>query len=543
MKPYLLILLVAGVIILGVSLGWRQMKLQAKKANDQFSPQFIQALSIEAVLAPTGELTVSQQIEHLTAEELSWPIFTNARRLKVLADGVPVEKKLVNVSRMNDRQIVSVAKTRSRNWRLEYLTTTTLIRTEQQDRIFLKLLNGPGQSIEKIKINLFLPGQVKKGLSGNLYAIGGARNSQTQLIAGNQISYSLDSGSPEVVVTINANWPKELLSLSAPEEFRLTLFNLSVLPWLVLGFVLPLGALAILGQLRWRRRRNEQPVDSVLSQPPSNLPAILVGVLVNKKIYPQEVAALLIDLCQRGYLVIVNKHNRFHLGQRQEFGSGLRPWEHQVLQAIFTEQARKIGSSDLKSLTRRLLFSPNIKVAFCSIYQEVTELGYFRENPHLTRVKYKLVGLGFYFASAFGLVWTAVTGASPYLLIPITGSLLISFLIIKLTPQLSNYSSLGLTERAKWLSFANWLALNQSLPLEDSLNQTFDRYLPYAIALGRTHSWAHRFDVGKTVLVRPDWLVSFNSNDDTASEYVQQMADFVRELSAVIIDLRGPLVA
>jgi len=165
-------------------------------------------------------------------------------------------------------------------------------------------------------------------------------------------------------------------------------------------------------------------------------------------------------------------------------------------------------------------------------------MNYYKENPHYSRVKYKLIALFLYFASAASLIYIAVANMSPYLIIPLAGTILISYAIIKISPQLVHYTKNGLTARYNWLSFANFLSSKSPLPLADSQNSTFDRFLPYAIALHVEQDWSKRFQ--SLTIAYPDWLVSYE--DKTTEDMSVEVVEFGKIVSKFITNLKGPVV-
>lgn len=504
----------------------------------------VRSLSLKAQLQTNGALEVEQKITYFVPTKLEWQIFTKVSGLTITADGQTLKRKETNRTWRDNRLYLTSRQTRATSWVVKYQTASALIRTNQQDRLFLKILQESGFSVEEVTVDVRLSeSSQSSGLFGNVYAIHGASNLKTEVISPNQIRYSANFLGPEAIFTVNANWPKTVFRLQWPQELRLFMLNLDILLWLMAGLLLPAFSLVVLLRLLYKQRRTEEVVRSALDVPPSNLAPVLVGVLVNKKIYPEEIVAMFVDLCQRGYLVVVKKDGRYYFGQRKLFDENLTTWEAQLLKQIFPATNTRLTEENLRSLTRESLYNSEVRSAFSSIYGVITQLRYFSENPHLTRVKYKLVALLFYFVSGAGLAWTAITGSSPYLLIPLMGSLLISYLIIRLSPKLIRYTREGISARRAWLAFANYLALPSPVPLADSLNQTFGRYLPYAIALHRTLAWAKRFDNAQTILARPDWFISFEEDSNSAEEYLKDIDHFTRTISKLITAMRGPLVA
>lgn len=494
----------------------------------------VTSLSATIKLQSDGQAFVEQALEFAEPTELNWTVFSNARGLSVTADESVLPKKNIRTSGGGSRTRITSSTVASR-WVLAYTTTTNLIRHDERDQIYFKLFHEPGRQIYNSAVVLELPASTQPSdLSGDLYAINGVLSPAFSKQSDHQILYSAPAAGPGAIFTVNANWSKDVLPLGWYQELRLSLLNMELTPWLILGFLLPLISLLILGEIYWRLRRDEKPITAVLSQPPNLLSPVLVGVLVNKKIYPNEIVAQIVDLATRGYVVIVKKNHQYSLSLRKTPDASLQIWERDILAQIFPSNGTQ-ASEDSRSL-----FSPEVRDAFSRIYQVITELHIFAENPHQTRVRYKLIALFFYFLSAIGLVTTAIFGLSPFVLLPFTGTMLISFLIIRLSPRLIRYTNAGLQARAAWLAFANYLKEKKPLPLEASQNHLFEKYLAYAVALHGTAEWADRFEQSKQVIIKPDWLVSYE--DASTSQLVEEITAYTGSLSKEVTNLRGPIV-
>lgn len=498
-------------------------------------------LAVNIDLQRDGTMEVTQQLMMSGRTTLNWQVFSNTQNLTVSADGTEVSGNEIKIVDRGQLRQISSKTLVAKNWQLNYTTTNGLIRRDNRDQLFFKIFQEPGMTVAQTVVTFGLPENVdRKLLSGNVYAIGGVTDS-TYVLNNSFITYRASLAGANSLMTVNASWPKSVLQLSSYQEARLALSNLNFLPWIVLGVSLPVTTLIVLLVLLGRQRRQDKAVvNEVADRPPSNLSPLIVGVLVNKKIYPEEIVAMLVDLCQRGYLVIVKKNDEYFLGKRRLPDHFLQTWESNILEQILPNADTTVSDKDLLSLSKQSLFSPAVRDAFAEIYGIITKEQYFAENPHLTRVKYKLIGLGFYFVGTVGLIWTAVTNATPYLLIPLSGTIILSWLILRLTPKLIQYTPHGNAERQKWLMFANFLA--QAQPMDPQLvrNHSFERYLPYAVALNKTLEWARRFDESSSAIVRPEWFISYQ--DLKTADLAGELVEFTGKISKMLTGMRGPLV-
>jgi hypothetical protein len=505
----------------------------------------LESVIVTVNLEPNGELLVTQELNLAARGGLSWSLYGQVRNLTVAADGVAVGSRALRQVRRGNQLTVSAAPPAAKNWTISYRTSSQLIRAKERDQLYLPLLREPGRNISLLQATFRLPIEdgVESGLTGNVYAIGGVTKTLTEPIEGQGLSFSAENIGPNATVTISAHWLKNVLQLGFFQELRLTLGDLEVVPWIVLGLFLPLVSLAVLLRLHRRGRQQERRISAKRHDPPSALSPLIVGTLVDKKVYPKEIVAMILDLCQRGYVIIIKRNGQYFLSQRRPADEGLEAWEKDILLALFPIANTKTDEQTVRSLNRQSLFNPDVKRAFGAIYEIVTTKNFFAENPHTTRVRYKLFALSLYFASVFGAVWIAVTGLTPYLLLPLAGTIVVCWLIIKLTPRLVRYTSMGLKERKEWLSFRNYLAEQKPLTLEASQSRIFEKYLGYAVALGVTTQWARRFDldIANIVLVKPDWFFSYE--ESTTAELAQEIEKFSRSISEVLTEMRGPLVS
>jgi hypothetical protein len=499
------------------------------------------ALTVDLTLQNDGLVRVHQTLDFAAASPLTWRLYSNARNLKVLADNQELNSDQIKEQSHNSQTVVQSA-FEANSWVLEYLTSTTLIRHNDRDQIYFRVFEELGRTVSNVSISLHLPEDtLDPGLNGNIYAIGGVIGQATDVASTTTIHFQARYTGPKALLTVSANWPKSVLHLTTWQEWRLELSNLELIPWLVLGLFLPLAGLLVLVQLKIRVRLSERATKEVKNAPPSRLAPALVGVLVRKKIYPEEIGALMIDFCQRGYMVIVKKNHRYYLSQRKAADEHLEDWERQIFLQLFPDRNMAITENNFEANNQRLLFSPKIRDAFAQMYQVITAKRFFTENPHQTRVRYKLFALLLYFIGVGGALWTAVASQTPALLIPLMGTIVVAFLIIRLSPQLIHYSPEGGQIRLEWLAFKNFLVLKKALPLEVTQGQIFEKYLPYAVALNATTAWARRFDLSSVVIVRPDWFISFQ--DGSTVEFVKEVEEFTGVIAKEITSLRGPLVS
>lgn len=506
-------------------------------AHAQTSSLGVSSLTVQAQVNSDGTASITQTITYPRAEQLSWTLYNDVSRLSVQADGTATAIRRSSLGQATRISSSVSAKT----WLISYQSANLIIRHDDRDQFYVKLFENPTAAIANIAVIFTLPGNLAEtDLNGNLYAIGGVSAPNTQKVANNQLLFTSSFASTSAVFTVSANWPKGLVAYNWWTNLKLSLLNLNLLPWLVVGILLPFICLLVLLDLIYKRRQSNVVTTGVRSSIPSDLSPVLVGVLVNTKIQVPTIIALIIDLCQRGYLVIIKKNNTFSLGKQKEIDDHLQSWERNIIEQLFQQGGLEVSLDQHKKTNSQALFSPKVTTAFNAIYGVITALNYFTENPHYTRVRYKLIGISMYFISTIGLIWLTVTNTSTVALIPFAAMIIIAFLILKFSPQLVQYTTLGARTRADWLAFGNYLREDKGFGWKAYERHTFERYLPYAIVLGATKEWAKRFDDSNLAIAKPDWFISYG--DISIGELTDEIVNFTSAIATTLQRLKGPLV-
>lgn len=259
-----------------------------------------------------------------------------------------------------------------------------------------------------------------------------------------------------------------------------------------LGLALAVGGpLAI--YLLWHSRGRDRPssvVPEYVSEPPSDLPAGVVGTLVDENVDMKDIVASILDLARRGALRIEEQKRTgflgigsgsdfvFHLADRSK---ATRQFELTLLDKMFEG-----GISERKLSDLRNKFYTIISELRSQLYQEVVRAGFFPGSPQSTRQKW--VGLGVFGLVVAGVLafallallgdyspWVACPGAS--LAASMIGLMIVGMAMPRKTPQ-------GAEEAAKWLAFKRYLqSIEQHSDLQ-VVKDKFEEFLPYAVAFG-----------------------------------------------------------
>jgi len=259
-----------------------------------------------------------------------------------------------------------------------------------------------------------------------------------------------------------------------------------------LGFVFLIGGLLAV-YLLWYNRGRDRPaqlVPEVISEPPSQLPAGIVGTLVDEHADVKDIIASIIDLAHRGALRMEEQKKEGFLGigsgsdfvfHLQDESKAVRPFEKTLIGKLFGHGGSERRLSDL-----RQKFYTAIPELQGELYQEVVQEGFFPSSPQSTRNRWSLLGvLGLIVAAGLAFMMEALLGSfSPWAGCPgaalaaaMIGLIIVGRAMPRKTPQ-------GAEETAKWLAFKRYLETIEKHADLQAVKDKFDAYLPYAVAFG-----------------------------------------------------------
>lgn len=272
-----------------------------------------------------------------------------------------------------------------------------------------------------------------------------------------------------------------------------------------LGFMLPI--LTFLGMLViWARRGRDDPAAvhaSFVTEPPSGLRPAVAGALVDERVEVREVLATIVDLARRGYLEMTDESEGFWLFRKTSTTfkrlkpiRELKGFEKEVATAIFGGK-EVVDISDLKDE-----FYKSLEPITKKIYEEVTALGYFDRNPKSTRTRWGVIGV-LVLVAWIGLSFLLAMGDVPGWGWLFAGGLISGATVLGFSRFMPQRTSAGAAEQRKWEAFRNYLKDLTRYQDMQTARETFEMYLPYAIAFGVERSWVRRFE--DLQLPAPTW--------------------------------------
>lgn len=237
-------------------------------------------------------------------------------------------------------------------------------------------------------------------------------------------------------------------------------------------------------------------------EPPEGMTPFEAGVLVDNRPDMRDVTSTLVDLAVRGWLVIEqfedeklfglvkDRDYAFELQRPLSAAEELKPHERMLLQAMFG------GGSDTRILASELENSfykdlPGIKSA---LFDQLIGDGYYRRRPD--RVQGAWIGGGLVGAgvlAVLGVVLANSWGMSQ--LTVIVAAVLCAAIVIGFGILMPARTIKGARAQEEVLGFEEFLDRVESDRFKRMITgpEMFEKYLPYAMALGVEKHWAAAF--------------------------------------------------
>ncbi|HTA23485.1 MAG TPA: DUF2207 domain-containing protein [Terriglobales bacterium] len=322
---------------------------------------------------------------------------------------------------------------------------------------------------------------------------GSAERGATTAVEGSDVLVETNNPLPmRGGLTVDVYIPKGILK--EPSTFTRWLWFLGSNPIVFL----PFWTLAVMFTLWWYKGRDPDPGISVapMYEPPPDMSPAEAGTLLEDAVHPRDITCTLVDLAVRGFvkieevddkgLVFHHKDYVFHLLIPQREWHGLASHEKVMLDNVF-------GNSDeirLSALKNR--FYTAIPVIKQDIMAQLRQKGMYLVDPDSAN-GYSFVAILFIVAPFLMLqyLWNMSVFSSFGLLI---GAGLLSALIWWLfARQMTAKTVKGGRTRIAVLGFQEFMNRVDADRLKRMPPDTFEKFLPYAMALGVEHQWAQAF--------------------------------------------------
>jgi uncharacterized membrane protein len=255
---------------------------------------------------------------------------------------------------------------------------------------------------------------------------------------------------------------------------------------------------------RWRKRGRDPELAPISTQyePPAQMTPAELGTLIDGKPDMRDITASIVDLAVRGYLHIAETENErffgifsskeytFTLKRDRAAWGALKAYERDLLDAMFAGRGDSVALSDLKNKFYKHL--PGLRD---ELYHRLVKDGFYTARPDRVRVLYSVGGIaaGIVIGLASSWIMTAL-GMQP--VAGIAAGVISALIIIFFGWFMPSRTTRGTSEIEKVLGFREFLARVESDRLERMVKtpEMFERFLPYAMALGVEDNWAKAFE-------------------------------------------------
>jgi uncharacterized membrane protein YgcG len=306
------------------------------------------------------------------------------------------------------------------------------------------------------------------------------------------------------------------------------------------ALLIPVGVFGLMFWLWHRQGRDprRQPV-AVQYEAPGSLTPAEVGTLVDNNPDMRDITATVVDLAVRGFIKIKEtREDRFlGLGTKTEYvlqllrpesaWKGLRPHEDTLLRSLFsttsgsesapagsTAVIDEVAISDLKNRFYRHV--PEIRER---IFSQLIDRGYYLRRPDRVRTT-------FYALAAVAGVGGAVASAALDLGAAAIVASILSGLIIGIFGHLMPARTVaGARALEGALGFEEFLDRVESDRFDRIVKTPamFEKFLPFAMALGVERNWAKAFEGIYTS--QPDWYVGTDHGSFGPRMFAASLAD------------------
>ena len=262
---------------------------------------------------------------------------------------------------------------------------------------------------------------------------------------------------------------------------------------------LPLVAFAVMFTMWWYKGRDPDPGLSVapMYSAPKDMSPAETGSLVDDSVDPRDITSTLVDLAVRGYIHIEEKTQKVLLFSNTDYSfrlvkpraqwTDLRAHERGMLENMFSGGSDVIHLSDLKN--RFYIALPGIKR---NILSELKQKGMYLVDPDSANAFRILAVL----LIAAPFVVAQVMGWAQFFLAPGVAVVCIvaAVVIVLVFGSLMTAKTLkGVRTVVEIKGFREFMNRVEAERLKTMPPDTFEKFLPYAMALGVEKHWAHAF--------------------------------------------------
>jgi uncharacterized membrane protein YgcG len=245
-----------------------------------------------------------------------------------------------------------------------------------------------------------------------------------------------------------------------------------------------------------------------LADPPSDLPPGLVGTLLDESADIRDVIATVVDMAKKGNLTIAESDpGGFLQGKDFEYrktGNQVSyRFEEMVLDAMF-KTSDSVRLSELKNK-----FYTSLPDIYSEMYKTLVALKYFPESPKTVRTRNSGIGcaiIALGLAAAF-LWFTFGAMYSWMIIVPAIGLGATGLVRMFMAGAMPRKTDMGSEQAERWRAFKRYLQQIQTYTNVQEAADRFQKYLPYAVAMGVDREFINQFNSVPAAM--PTWYAPY----------------------------------
>lgn len=305
---------------------------------------------------------------------------------------------------------------------------------------------------------------------------------------------------------------------------------------------LPIGVFGLMWRLWYLRGRDPQrrPL-TVAYEPPGQLTPAEIGTLIDNSPDLRDITATVVDLAVRGFVRIEEcqepqllglwSSTEFSLHQVKSAGewTELKPHEQTIMNGIFANgYVTVVALSDLSH--RFYTYLDGIK---SSLLEQLLQKGYYASRPDRVRYTYVAIGIAVAVASIYGAAFLQEHYGLA-LQTGLAGGLLSSAIIMGFGWLMPARTIRGTRVLEQILGFEEFLTRVESDRFARVIKtpQMFEKFLPFAMALGVERNWARAFEAIYTQ--PPTWYQGRDLADFRPHRFVDNLSRMSATTGAVM---------
>jgi uncharacterized membrane protein len=261
----------------------------------------------------------------------------------------------------------------------------------------------------------------------------------------------------------------------------------------------PLWAFAVMFPLWWIKGRDPDPGMSVapMYEPPEKMGPAEVGTLIDGSVDPRDITSVLVDMAVRGYVKIVETEHKgflsstkdyeFHLLKNRGEWNDLTDYETAMLGNVFA------GSDVVLLSSLRNHFYTVLPAIKRGVMGALKTKGMYTLDP-TSASSYQGLGLVLVILPYFALQAFGFADFLSSVPLAIGSGLIAVAIIVIIGRQLTATSLKGARTQVQIKGFQEFMNRVDADRLKRMPPDTFEKFLPYAMALGVEHRWAKAFE-------------------------------------------------